>query len=456
MWNRNVKIGLFVITGVALFAAVIFAIGTQHRAFGKVAEFYTEFADLNGLMKGAKVRVSGLDAGEVVEIGIPDSPSSRFRVKIRVEERFRSLIRADSMATIATEGVVGNRFLLIRSGSAKVPEAAPYSTLPSREPIDMTELMGKSAGVLKDASGTMKAVGERLDETLSAVAITAKNANDVVVGLKRGKGTVGMLLRDETTATNVRQAVTNIRQATTSLDQASKQADSLVSDLRSRDLPQRAEQTMSKVQNAAHTVDIAAQQLHQTITAAAEPDTGGVDAGGNIRQSLSNLNQATRNIADDSEALKRQFFFRGFFRHRGYYSLARLSPDEYRKNKRFISPANPRAWLEAAELFQLRQDGTEVISPEGAARIDEAFAQFGDAVIGGAILVEGYSTAEGSGAKLAESRNRAILISQYLRSRFQLDPQNIGTVPLRDVPPPTTQKRSWNGICMMLLKPSSR
>lgn len=452
--NRNVKIGIFVLAGIIVFTFVIFLIGKQHRAFAKVTEFHTEFADVGGLMKGAKVRVAGLDAGEVTEIRVPVSPSSRFRVKLKVEQRFRGLIRTDSLATIATEGVVGNKFLLIRPGSANSPEAQPYSTLPSKEPLDIADLMDKSAGLVKDASGTMKAVGDRLNGTLNAVTATANSANDLVIGLKHGKGTVGMLLRDETTATNVRQAVANVRQATASLDHASKQADVIVTDLQSRRLTQKADQTMSTVQSAARNIDATTQQLHQTVNAAVANDAQGVDAGGNIRQSLSNLSQATGNIADDSEALKRQFLFRGFFKRRGYYSLARLSPDEYRKDKRFTSPKNPRAWLEAGELFQPKQEGREALSSEGKVRIDAAVAQLGD-VLGGAIVVEGYSSAADSGEKLAESRNRAILVSQYLRSRFQLDPQNIGTVPLGDVPPRSTL-RGWNGICIMLLNPSSR
>ena len=53
--------------------------------------------------------------------------------------------------------------------------------------------------------------------------------------------------------------------------------------------------------------------------------------------------------------------------------------------------------------------------------------------------------------ELALSRDRTIVVRNYIHERFHLDSQNIGTVPLRGVPPPSTQKNSWNGICLLLL-----
>jgi hypothetical protein len=99
-----------------------------------------------------------------------------------------------------------------------------------------------------------------------------------------------------------------------------------VTDLQSRNFGQKADQVMSSVQSAARNFDTISQQLHQTLTTALGPDGQGVDAGTNIRQSLSSLNQAIGNMAEDTEALKHEFFFRGFFKHRGYHSLANLNP----------------------------------------------------------------------------------------------------------------------------------
>jgi phospholipid/cholesterol/gamma-HCH transport system substrate-binding protein len=471
MWNRNLGVGIFVILGTALFAVIIFLIGNQHSAFAKHIELFAVFKNLNGLAKGAKVQVAGFDAGEVTDISVPESPSTGFRLKLRLNEQVRGLVRTDSVATIATEGIVGDEVLIILPGTSTSPEAAPFTTLPSKETSDVAELIQKSTALATNASATMKTVGDRLTTTLDAVATTVNNANNLVVGLNQGRGTIGMLLRDETTATDIREAVNNVRQASSSLSHASGQADALVSDfqsrglggkvdaivsdLQSRNLGEKLDQTMQNVHSATHNIDATTQQLRETIVKALAPDTHGVDAGDNIRQSLSNLNQATGNMAEDTEALKHQFFFRGFFKQRGYFSMARLAPDKYRQDKLFANPKNQRVWIEAAELFESKQGEGEMLSRTGKVRIDAAVAQLGDRVMGGAVVVEGYAISEAPGNQLAVSRGRAILVRDYLHTRFQMDNRNIGFVPLRGVPPPATQKDSWNGVCIVLLTRSS-
>jgi len=478
MKNRYVGLGIFVVAGTALFALAIFLIGNQHSFFAKHVELYTEFKNLNGLAKGAKVRVGGFDAGEVADIIVQASPSAGFRLKLQLNEQVRGLVRTDSVATIATEGVVGDKVLLIGPGSPNSPEAAPFSELPSKDTSDIADLIQKSTTLVTDASGTMKVVANKLTAALDSVTTTVNNTNDVVTGIKEGRGTIGMLLRDEQTARDIRQAVANARDATASLNHASEQADALVSDFQSRGLPAKAEsitakadaiisdlqsrnfgekldQTMDTVHSAAHNINATTQQLRETLAKALAPDAQGRDAGDNIRQTLSNVNEATANVAEDTEALKHGFFFRGFFKRRGYYTMARLAPDKYRQDKVFANPRNPRVWIEASEMFEPKQGESETLSRAGQLRIDAAVAQLGDRVIAGAIVVEGYAISGTSGDELALSRNRAILVRNYLHARFQLDNRSLATVPLRGLPPSATHKESWDGICIVLLSQAS-
>jgi len=471
MWNRNVGLGIFVTLGTALFALAIFLIGNRHNVFAKHIVLFTEVKDLNGLAKGAQVRVSGFDAGEVTDIALTNLPSAGFRLTLRLNGQVRGLLRTDSVATIATEGVVGDKFLLIGPGSSTSPEAAPFATLPSKETGDMAELIQKSTTLVDNASGNIKIVADRLTGALDAATTTINNVNELVVGLKQGRGAVGMLLRDEKTATDIRQAIDNAHRAASSLNHASGQADALISDFQSRGLPgkvdaiisdlqsrnfgEKLDRTMENVHSAAHNVDATTQQLRQTVAKALAPDAQGVDAADNIRQTLSNVNEATGNMAEGTEALKHGFLFRGFFKRRGYYSLARLAPDRYRQDRVFTNPRNPRVWIEAAELFEPKQGEGETLSREGRTRIDAAVAQLGDRVIGGAVVVEGYAVSGAPGDQLSLSRGRAILVRDYLHARYQLDDQNIGMIPLRGVPPPATHKNNWNGVCIVLLAQSS-
>src|SRR5262249_5505422 len=111
METRKTSIGIFVVGGLLLFGIGLFLIGDRHQAFARHVEYYSEFVNLAGLAPGARVRVAGMDAGEVASIDVPDSPSSGFRVKWRITDKLKTLVRTDSVVYIGTEGIVGGTFL---------------------------------------------------------------------------------------------------------------------------------------------------------------------------------------------------------------------------------------------------------------------------------------------------------------------------------------------------------
>ncbi len=460
MAKKNLIVGIFVLAGVVLFTVGLFLIGSRHNAFDRHVEFYTEFANLSGLAKGAKVRVSGMEAGQITQIQIPRSPTSRFRVKMQVDAKLRGLVRSDSLVSIETEGLVGDTYLLIKSGTPQAPSAGNLSTLPSKEPLDLSALLDKGNGLMtdatktiKDADKTIQQLGGDIHNTLGTTDKTIANVNDVVTGIKQGRGAVGMLLRDQQFAGEVRQTLDQANQATGSLAHASGQADQMISNLQGRNLPQKIDDTMDSAKSAAAQLDSTAKQLNQTITEATGPDSSGATAGANLRDSLSNANAATANLADDTESLKHEFFFKGFFKKRGYYQLTDLKPANYREDKVFNSATNRRIWLSASELFDARPDGSEVLSTRGKAALDSAIAQDGGPAIENPVVVEGYSNAPKLAEQIAASRQRAILVSQFLQKRFQLDPRNVGFVALNNHPPANAGRTASDGICINVLVP---
>src|SRR5437764_8543824 len=106
-------VGAFVVGGVLLFGLGLFLIGDRRMLFSKSADYYTEFAQVSALGVGAKVRVGGMDAGEVVQVLVPQQPGAKFRLKFRIIEKLFPVIRTDSVASIATDGLLGNKFLLV-------------------------------------------------------------------------------------------------------------------------------------------------------------------------------------------------------------------------------------------------------------------------------------------------------------------------------------------------------
>ena len=118
---------------------------------------------LDGVTKGSKVQVAGMDAGQVTGIEVPRSPSGHFRVQMKVDEQLHGLVRTDSVVTIDTEGVVGDTFLTIHSGSPNAAIAQADSVLQSKPPVTMSDLLTHGLGIMNDADATIKQVGGKLN-----------------------------------------------------------------------------------------------------------------------------------------------------------------------------------------------------------------------------------------------------------------------------------------------------
>ena len=450
MSSRYLLVGIFIIAGVALFGLGIFLVGNRHEAFSRHLLLYSDFTDLDGLTKGSKVRVAGMDAGQVTAINVPDSPRSQFHIQMRITEQLHGLVRTDSLVTIDTEGVVGETFLTIHPGSPGAAIAQPNSTLQSRPAINISDLMTHGLGVMDDADATLKQVGSKLNTSLDGVNVAVGNANDLLVGLKQGRGSVGMLLRDEKMAAQIRETMTNVQSTTSTLNQTATRVNGIVGDLQDRQLPQKIDETMTQVRAASTEANHTIQQVHQSLNEALGPDINGVTAGQNINESLSNINAATGNMAEDTEALKHNFFFKGFFNRRGFYSLSNISPDEYRRSKLFANAAGRRSWLTADALFQPGAHGSEELSVAGRRAVDAAIAGFGDTVFQHPVVIEGYSDGDDGADQLARSYTRAAVVRTYLEARFPFVAKNLGVMPLSSTPPPGLNHDHWSGVCISI------
>jgi hypothetical protein len=219
----------------------------------------------------------------------------------------------------------------------------------------------------------------------------------------------------------------------------------MVSDLNAQKLPQKAGAVIDNL-------NASTQQVHQMLTDLSQPDRQGLSAVANIRESLTNANIATVNFAEGTEALKHNFLLRGFFRSRGYFNLDHISPDKYRRDPVFTSRTNHRMWLSAAELFQDGSNGEEELSPRGKRVLDTALTESGDGIVESPIVVEGYWRSGTAADQLWRSRSRAILVRQYLLAQLQLDPGNLGIVPMRGSAPQGMEHAVWDGVCIVVVR----
>ena len=437
-------VGAFVVGGVALFTIGLFLIGNRRMLFTETFRVYAEFSEIAALDNGAKVRVAGMDAGEVENIRVPGGPTSRFRVRMRVREDLHPLIRLDSVATIQNDGLVGNKFVQIESGSEQSPVVPDTGTIQSREPFDIADLMEKMSDTIDSVNTMLKDVKTNVDTALASVSDVAGEAqelmNDVsgdvrkilastdrmtsnlsaiVDGVRQGRGTIGKLVNDETLYANVKTMMADAEKAIANVREASEQAKGAIADFRGDGGPMKG------------------------LT-------------GDLQQTLAAARDAMTDLAENTEALKRNFFFRGFFNRRGYFDLDDVTPAEYRQGALETGDRRVlRLWLGAGVLFEIDANKEERLSEGGRARLDSAMSQFVRYPRSSPLVIETYSHELTGDQRYLTGTRRAKLVRDYLVGKFHLDPNFVATMLLGTEAKDSPSGRTWDGIALALFVPTT-
>ncbi|MGC2287973.1 MAG: MlaD family protein [Candidatus Acidiferrum sp.] len=182
-WTE-LRVGLFVLVGLSVLAAGIFYV-TGAGTLGPKYRLVTYLPEVSGLANGAPVRLDGVEVGNVETIRlaprIPGKISDKDRnieVVMRVGRRFQDDILTDSSASLVTEGLLGNRYVDITRGITGVP-LKDGQEVPGTEEKAMKEVVERSADLL----GNLQALSE--------------NVQELINGVKQGKGSLGKLLTDD-------------------------------------------------------------------------------------------------------------------------------------------------------------------------------------------------------------------------------------------------------------------
>jgi phospholipid/cholesterol/gamma-HCH transport system substrate-binding protein len=167
---------------------------------------------------------------------------------------------------------------------------------------------------------------------------------------------------------------------------------------------------------------------------------------------MANSREAMADLAENMEALKHGFFFRGFFNNRGFYDLNTLSLADY-QSKDFDKKAHKeREWIPEAGLFAIKADGSEELTDAGRAGIDAAMQDFQRFTEGIALIVEGYSAMGTPNERFMRSRDRSAIVREYLEKKFALSSDYVGVMAMGPVPSHTAPLASEDGVALVLLR----
>ena len=429
---RLALVGAFVIGGLLLFAVGLFLIGDRRLLFSEQFEIEADFGNVAGVEISTAVRLSGLPAGEVIGIEIPDAPGGRFVLRMRVREDLHSLVRTDSEAAILSDGLLGSAFIQLRAGSETAPLIPDGGALRGVDAVQIADLIAEGRETFRIAADEMVAMRAELTDTFGGFEATIDSTTRLIDEL----GTDAQRVTDASAGLidEARNMVAEVRSVMNTVTSGQDAVDSVLGE---------TERTMRAVRESAEHVEDAIERF-------SGPDSATQRLLLDAEELMRHGREAMGDVADNTEALKRNWLFRGFFSERGFYNLDELTVDEYRTLLGDDRYAPLRIWLSADRLFENDADGGLTLQDGAGRRIEEAMGKLLQYPRASPIVVEGYATDGETGRRMLDALSRAELVQRYVARTFRRAGAT-GTMPLgaEAAESPSGDGR-WDGVALTL------
>ncbi len=219
-FSQEIKVGLFVLTFLALIVAASFILGGGEDLFARRYLLHTHYGDVKGMKVGAVVRLAGMDIGEVSRVEFArDEAVKEVEVDLRIREEYMPRIRADSIASISQIGVLGDMYVSVTVGSADKAMLEDGGTITGIAALDVLAYADKATEIVANASNISRKVDLMLGSDEAAgqaqIARSLENIGLLLTDVKEGKGLVHMLVYDEAAVRRVRGILENVESITT-------------------------------------------------------------------------------------------------------------------------------------------------------------------------------------------------------------------------------------------------
>lgn len=197
--SRVARLGAFIVATLAVLATGVFIIGSKEYLFRSTYQLKAQFKNVVGLAEGADVQVGGVHSGTVTGIELPRKPGDEVTVVVELAKSTHEIIKQDSVASIQTEGLLGNQFLAISFGSAGQPDVRNGETIQSVPPLEMADLLMKTNGILESSQ-----------QAVQNVTMATAHLNSVSTKIDSGQGTVGALVNDKRLYSDLEETTTTL------------------------------------------------------------------------------------------------------------------------------------------------------------------------------------------------------------------------------------------------------
>jgi len=309
--RKAITVGVFLAVGLAIFLVGVFTLGGQQKSFEKTIVISAIFDDVAGLKKGNDVWFSGVKVGTITDVKFVGI--SQVGVKMKIDQKSVQFIHTNSGVHIGSDGLIGNKIIVIEGGSAGAPVITNGTVLQSEKLLstdDMFKTLQKN--------------------NINLLAITS-DFKKLSHNILEGKGTIGALMADSTMGIQLRNSMRNLQAATNSaaklavqLDQFSNKlntkgglADKILTDTTTFN---RIKAAAVQLQQAAANASTLTNNLNKASNKFNTTDNAiGIllndpKAAAKVQTTLDNLQVSSVKLNETLDAAQHNFLLRGFFK----------------------------------------------------------------------------------------------------------------------------------------------
>lgn len=306
--KRGILVGLFIIIGLIFLLAGILTIGNLHETFVRKIKVTVLFEDVNGLQPGNNIWFSGVKIGTVSQLKFIDE--SKVRVIMKIDEKAVPFIHKDAKVKLGSDGLIGNKILIIYGGTANSDLVAEGDTLAIEKTFSTEEMMNT------------------FQENNKNFLVVSQNLKKISEKLVKGEGNIGKLINDETLYNTIQTTVSSLQKASANaqimmgslssfsskLNQKGTLANQLVTDTIVFNSFKKSVVQIQQVADSAN-------RLVSSLKASANNPNSPVgvllhdeQAGADLKEMIKSLESGSKKLDEDLEALQHSFLLRKYFK----------------------------------------------------------------------------------------------------------------------------------------------
>ncbi len=309
-YKQNIKLGAFIVGGIVIFFSTLFYLGSQNNYFNKTYMVSAVFKNVEGLKEGDNVWLSGVKIGTIKKVQIISE--GKVIVTLSLKDKQNEFIKKDATAFIGSDGLIGNKIVIIRPGVAsKIIESG--DTINSFSPTDTQELFN----IAKEVGSNTRSITDDLK------LLSGK--------LNRGEGILGELLHEGQIATDLRAAILSLKSAGDNTNKATEQLNMATTKINNGDglinklLTDTAyvstfEGALNNIAQVGKDTKLMSHDL-QAVIAKINNNNNAVGVlladtifANKLKKTLDNTQAASIKLDENMEALQHNFLLKGYFK----------------------------------------------------------------------------------------------------------------------------------------------